>query len=311
MRLFFIGDDNLKITGNDIFIYGDISESKIWEEDFTAKEFAEKIANLDEITLHINSSGGDIFPAITISNLIKTKDVTCIIEGICASAATIISSACKKVVICKNALFMIHDPTVELYNSFKAEELAKISNSLAKIKESIIETYVEKTAKSAEEIANLMATETWYSAAEAIEAGFADEISGESEIAFSNSILTANKIKFDCKNYDKKKMERVIEMDLKEKIRNEEISRVKALMDKRGDNEIVNSIIDVAISKGDKLADIEKYIEAVSKIKVSNALEKGIYDNLKSGVEGVIASSADDDEIKKRAKAIADFANKL
>ena len=303
----------LSIKNNDLYIYGEIVDFKLFDEDVTAKEIAEQLNKITgSINLHINSPGGDVFSAIAIGNLLKNYDVTCIIEGLCASAATIISSACKQVNICKNALFMVHDPTVGLCNYFNAEDLAKIQNSLDKVKQSIVTTYQNRTGKSTEQLNAIMSAETWYSASEAVAEGFADKVVDDIDVEFDNNTLIFKNLKVDCKNFNRDKIERVVNMDMREQIRNEEIGRIKNLNSKRGENQYINALIETAITRGDKYEDIEPYIKSVENIKVAPSEIKNIItDNLKSGVEGVIGNTDIDDENKLRAKAIADFANKL
>ena len=109
----------------DFYIVGEITQ-------LTAREFVEFLqeAKNGEMTLHINSGGGDIFSALAISNLIKNKKVTVKVEGLAASAATLILCGAAKVVSAKNALFMMHLPLVEMDSSYNAEELAKLQRGL-------------------------------------------------------------------------------------------------------------------------------------------------------------------------------------
>ena len=316
MRAFFIGDDRVKflnIAGNDIYIYGEIVDFKIWDEDVTAKEIIEQLKNMKgTVNVHINSPGGDIFSAITIGNILKNYDTVCTIEGICASAATIISSSCKNVNICKNALLMIHDPIVGLCNYFNADELAKVQNSLEKVKQSILTTYQIKTGKSVEELSAIMSAETWYNSDEAVADGFADKVVDDIDVEFENKTLRFKNLSVDCSKFNIGKIERVLNMDMRAQIRNEEIARIKDLNSKRGANQYVNALIDVAIEQGEKYSDIEKYIKAVKDIKTpSSEIKNIITDDLSSGAEGVVGNSAIEDESKLRAKAIADFANRL
>ena len=185
----------------DIYLYGEIT---------TYNNIAEQIKNTaDDITLHINSCGGDIFMAISIAHSLR-DNITCVIEGIAGSAATIITSACKNTVICENALFMIHNPLVCLYESYSAEDLDKIKNSLEKIKETVTNIYVKRTGKTAEEIAAMMEAETWFTAQEAVENKFADSIMGAVDTQIEGDEVFVNHLKFKCSAANREKITRVI-----------------------------------------------------------------------------------------------------
>lgn len=284
---------------SDIYVYGEISE-------WSAGEIRREIESAtDEILVHINSEGGDIFSALGLHNLLKKRGAKCVVEGVCASAATLIACGTSEIVMCKNSLMMIHEPLADLFNLFTASELEKVKNTLEKIREMIVEIYVERTGKSSEEIANLMAAETWFNAEEAVENKFADRIEGEAEIELDGDILIANKLRINCKNYDVRKIKAVA------KVANDEAKRIAILNSKRGKNEAVNAIIDAGISSGESLEKVQKYIDAVSGISIENQILNLIRDNMSSGAEKVTGSVEEEvDEVKVRAQAIAKFANK-
>ena len=354
MRAFFIGGDNLKKfwnkaeTTNEILIYGEIVSENIFDSDVTAKNFADDLKSFGgkNVTLRINSGGGDVFAATAISNVIKSYSgkISCTIDGLAASAATIITSACAKVSIAKNALFMVHDPAVGLIGYFDENEVAKVQKSLAAVKSSIVETYKQKTGKSENELAEIMKNETWYTAAEALENKFVDEISGEVDADFDDSkkILFVNSLQVDCKNFDVEKMKNKLEVrkmsdktdktkepakvDIVAEIREKEISRIRDLNNLKTGNKIVDGIVDVAIKEGATVEEIQKYINVVAKnqekepetvtaANIGSYFAKIIQDNLKSGAEGVTGSTPPvDDETEKRtaqAKMLADMANGL
>lgn len=98
------------------------------------------------------------------------------IDGWAASAATIIAAAGDKVLIARNGVMMYHDPAMNLRGYFKADELEKQIAALAVIKNSIVNALAMKTGKTEEEVSEIMKAETWYTGAEAVENGFADEL---------------------------------------------------------------------------------------------------------------------------------------
>lgn len=178
--------NNLVNNEKELVLYGDIVDAKPWwgSEDnlyITPGSFLndiEKLKNETSITIRIDSGGGDVFTALAIFNQLKQLKATktVIIDGLCASAATIIAMAGDVVKIPKSSLFMVHDPKVVAYDNFGVEELEKIKNLLEKSKASIIEVYKTKSSLTDEELAQLMSDETWMLGNEAVEYGFADEV---------------------------------------------------------------------------------------------------------------------------------------
>ncbi|MEY8206030.1 MAG: Clp protease ClpP [Bermanella sp.] len=128
------------------------------------------------IVLHINSPGGDVFDARAISVAIKqhSAKVVAQIDGLCASAATYISAACESVSMADGGFYMIHEGwTLAMGNK---QDLKKTVSLLEKVDESIVNDYQKKTGLDREQLANWMAAETWFSAAEAKEHGFIDSV---------------------------------------------------------------------------------------------------------------------------------------
>ncbi len=165
----------------EILFYGDIGDS--WEPDsITAKDFAKELKEIAprDVVLRINSPGGSVFEAHAIYNILKTYkgNVTAHIDGLCASAATVVACAAGKVIMPRNALFMIHDPACFSMDALKADDCRKTADMLDKIKDSILEIYIAKVngKTSREAISELMGNETWMTAEEAETAGFIDEI---------------------------------------------------------------------------------------------------------------------------------------
>ena len=189
----------------DMILYGTIGSDEWWD-DICDKTFKEDIANLGEvenINLHINSPGGSVFAAVAIANTLKNHKakVTAYIDGLAASAATIITSACDLVKMPKNALFMIHNPLTWAYGN--KQELEKTGILLDKVKDSILETYLAKAKdKTKEELSALMDEEKWFNAEEAKEYGFIDEIVGEMEKPQNvNNLLIVNSLAFDISKF--------------------------------------------------------------------------------------------------------------
>lgn len=318
-------------TDNDIFIFGDIVSDKYFESEVTAQEFLNDFKSCgSEVTLHINSNGGDCFVALAIANVIKSSDkiVTVSIDGICASAATLIACSGNKIKMAKNALMMIHSPSVYLWDSFDAVQLEKIQNALSKIENSILETYKTRTNLEENKLSEMVKNETWLTAQEAKELNFIDEITDavSQEVDNNKRLIIFNSVALK-KNYFAKAKEKIeMENNLLEKfkswlegeknpdaVREQELKRIQDLQAMKTENAAVNAIIDTAISQGATAEEISKYVAAVAKVKVENNAEKKflqfLEDNLNSGAQGVSGSEERGDESKTKSEMLAKFAN--
>lgn len=196
-----------EVNGNsEILLYGPIAgESSWWGDEVTPRSFAEDLESLGgkDVTVRINSGGGDVFAAHAIHNqLVAYKGrVTVVIDGLAASAATIIAVAGDRIIMPSNALFMIHNPAIGLSDYYGADELLKAAEALNTIKGSIVAAYRKRCKASAEELAAMMDAETWMGAAECMEKGFVDEIQGSVSPVLNGSSLIVNSINFDMKNF--------------------------------------------------------------------------------------------------------------
>jgi len=158
------------MTGH-IFIYGEIGSA------VTVESVQNQIdPQATDYEIHISSVGGDVYSGYAIygvlANLNKPKTV--IIEGLCASIATLIAQAGDKVVMTTPAEFMIHNPYVQLAGD--SEELKQAAEQLDRIKNTIIGVYRKRTGMNDEQISKMMDDETWMSADEAKRHGFIDEV---------------------------------------------------------------------------------------------------------------------------------------
>lgn len=161
----------------ELLLYGEISDYSWYGDEITPAEFNNDLKTLgavEEITVRINSGGGDVFAAVAIYTRLKEHKakITVKIDGWCASAATIIAMAGDTIEISVGGIFMIHDPAAGVLGYYKADELKKIADELETIKQSIVNCYMTVSDKSEEEIKSLMTDETWYTGQEAVEAGF-------------------------------------------------------------------------------------------------------------------------------------------
>lgn len=158
-------------------IDGVIAEEPWIDDEITPKQFkSELMSGSGDITLWINSPGGDVFAASQIYNMLMDYkgNVTVKIDGLAASTASVIAMAGTRVLMSPVSQIMVHNPmTVAIGN---AEEMSKAIKMLSEIKESIINAYELKTNLPRDEISKMMDSETWMNAKKAVELGFADEI---------------------------------------------------------------------------------------------------------------------------------------
>jgi ATP-dependent Clp protease, protease subunit len=155
----------------------------------SAAMLAEQLsANADkEIVLHVNSPGGDVFEARAMKALIAShkKPVTAIVEGLAASAATSVCNACASVQMSEDSMYMIHEAwTVAMGNK---GELQSVVDLLSKVDDQIVNEYVKRTGKTADEVQEMMKNETWFTAQEAKEFGFCDEVVSSTQHANSKN----------------------------------------------------------------------------------------------------------------------------
>ena len=158
-------------------MYGSIAEDSWYDDDITPKMFHDELfAGKGPVTIWLSSPGGDCVAASQIYAMLMDypSDVTVKIDGIAASAASVIAMAGTRVLMAPTAMMMCHDPmTIAFGNS---EDMEKAIAMLDEVKESIINAYEIKTGLSRAKIAHLMKSETWMNANKAIELGFADGI---------------------------------------------------------------------------------------------------------------------------------------
>src|SRR5574344_1456141 len=225
-----------------IDILGPIGRGSMFSDEFSAKQFIDEFRKLEkecsQIVLNISSEGGSVFEGQAIASEIKaskTKTV-CKIGALCASIATVISSACDKVIMPENALFMTHAPLSSVDGN--AHDLRETADLLDKIEETILNIYEDKFGgkKTRAQIKQLMNGEnndgqgTWMDAYEALEAGFVDEIGHELKMVAqydgpSNVII--NGIKMDLSEFkNTEKIKKLIENKSNNKLEETNMSEI-------------------------------------------------------------------------------------
>jgi len=160
-----------------LVLNGEISDETWYGDEVTPKLFKEELnAGTGDITVWINSPGGDVFAAAQIYNMLRDYkgSVTVKIDGLAASAASVIAVAGDTVLMSPVAMMMIHNPaTLAIGN---VAEMEKAIGMLNEVKESILNAYEDKTGLKRSKLSKMMDDETWFNAKKAVELGFADKI---------------------------------------------------------------------------------------------------------------------------------------
>ncbi len=253
----------------------------------TPQQFNKELAALGdvpEIVVRINSGGGDVFAANAIFTRLKdhTAKITVKIDGWAASAATIIAMAGDAIKIARNGVFMIHDPAMTVWDTFRAEDFEKMADELKVIKQSIVNAYAMKTGMGADEIAALMSEEKWWTGDEAVQNGFCDELMFEEAktVVESASKIVVNSTPIDLSAF------RTVP---------------KALLNSpHNPGELING--EAVKNKTEE----EKEMAAVEKIGTVDAL-KAAYPDLVATIQNEAAAAAAVEE-RSRIKAIEDMA---
>ena len=177
----WIHDDS---GGRTLRLEGPIDSENFWGDEITPQMFREDLEAEDgDVTVWINSPGGNVFAAAEIYTMLKdyAGKVTVKIASLAASAASVVAMAGDTVQMSPTALLMLHDPsTIAMGNTRDMEQAIKTLNE---VKESIINAYAAKSGLRRSRIADLMSEETWLNAKKAVELGFADEVLFESREA--------------------------------------------------------------------------------------------------------------------------------
>ena len=177
MKKFWNWKNQTEATERTLFLNGTIAEESWFDDDVTPQLFKDELnSGSGDITVWINSPGGDCVAAAQIYNMLMDYkgNVTVKIDGIAASAASVIAMAGTKVLMSPVSMLMIHNPMTAAFGN--SDEMQKAIEMLGSVKDSIINAYEIKTGLSRTKLSHLMDAETWMDANKAVELGFADEI---------------------------------------------------------------------------------------------------------------------------------------
>lgn len=238
--------NNVTNDEGELILYGEIRSNKPWWSEgqmITPEEFLKDmktLRNKNKVTVRINSRGGDVFAAQAIFTHLKTlkAKVEIIIEGIAASAATIITCAGDTVKISPGSAFMIHNPSITVWDSFEAKDLEQLKEMLDSVKNCIIETYCTKTTLSKLELADMMDAETWLTGREAVEKGFCDELLEDTKVTnniLNNRMVLVNNVAHDLSGF--KNMPVFEPVNIKQEPQDNQIGNAPANLTKENQNE--------------------------------------------------------------------------
>jgi ATP-dependent Clp endopeptidase proteolytic subunit ClpP len=169
----------------DIYIY-DVIGRGFFEDGATAEKLRDELAAAkgDAVTVHINSPGGDVFEGLAMRTLLSQHKagVTVKIDGVAASAASVVALGGGSIEMAEGSMMMIHDPwTLTVGNAADHEKTAETLNKVA---DNLADLYAAKSGKSRDETRDSMRAETWLTAQEAIDYGLADKLSDTKVAAY-------------------------------------------------------------------------------------------------------------------------------
>lgn len=175
-------DESVPDMERTLFLNGMISDETWYGDEVTPQLFKDELnTGNGNITVWINSPGGDVFAAAQIYNMLRDYkgSVTVKIDGIAASAASVIAMAGDTVCVSPVAMMMIHNPATMAMG--EAKDMQKAIAMLNEVKESILNAYEFKTGLTRARLSHMMDDETWFNAKKAVELGFADKILFDSD----------------------------------------------------------------------------------------------------------------------------------
>lgn len=200
------GDSGTDKTVGEILLYGILAESTWWGDEVTPKAFSDELkalGDIDELVVRINSRGGDVFAGTTIHSLLRAHKakVTVHVDGLAASAASVVAMAGDVVIMPGNALMMVHNPWT--YTAGNADDLRKDADTLDVIREGMIAAYQAKTGLGRQKLIALLEAETWMTAEDAVSMGFADVAEEPLAVAASlrGSVLAIGGEEFDLSGF--------------------------------------------------------------------------------------------------------------
>lgn len=208
---------------SELYLEGVIASESWYDDEVSPKQFRDELDKVSgAITVRINSPGGDVFAGMQIYNMLKDRsgDVTVIVDALAASAASFIAMAGDKIIMNTGSMMMVHKASTIAWGN--EDEMQEVIEMLRKTDDSIVSVYAARTGKSKEEIKQLLKDETWMTADEAVEMGFADEaMAGKTSL--SNAVKNALSFSQEVQNAAMQPV-----MSIVTKLKNEAVEEVEA-----------------------------------------------------------------------------------
>lgn len=157
-----------------IYVRGNIGEWGVSDNDFI--QSIDALGDVEQITVNINSNGGDLAMALGMFNYLRNHPakITAYIEGVAASAASVLAMAANTIIMPSNSVLMIHNPWTIIAGN--ADEMEAAAKMLRTFEETLVTTYSARTKLSQDELKALLDNEAWFTASEALDKGFCDQV---------------------------------------------------------------------------------------------------------------------------------------
>jgi ATP-dependent Clp protease protease subunit len=217
---------SLKKDAQEILIYDEIGRG-FFGGGVSAEDFVEEVQGLnlssgDSLRVRLNSPGGDLWDGNTIYNYLRSQpfNVNMHIDGVAASAASIVAMAGDTVSMPENSFLMIHNPW--MFAAGDANTFRKVADDLDRVREGAVNTYASRTNLPRDELIQMLDDETWIGANQAVEMGFADEV--------TDAVQVAAMLKFDYESYGFHTPQALTEQERKEQ---ENLKQMRADWSKR------------------------------------------------------------------------------
>jgi ATP-dependent protease ClpP protease subunit len=304
---------NISESEGELTLYGDIAESSWYGDTISSKKFAKDLKALGDIKnleVRINSGGGDVFAGHAIYAMLKDHpaNVTVKIDGLAASAASVIAMAGNEIVIPSSSFMMIHNPSAS--SSGNANDFVKMSETLNVIKDGIVNAYADKTGKDKKTISQMMDNETWMTGEDAVREGFADTLEPESKTKNQKPVLNGNILIVNGMSHDLSNIK--TRPNIKNELENKE-SNSFSFLDKilnivKGNSQmegLVNNILQNNLPKTNQ-KEGKQEVEEDMEIKNVEELRK-TFPDLVNEIEKTAVDSAVGEAIKNERSRIQDI----
>ena len=285
----------------ELLLYGQISDATWWGDEVTPQQFKqdmEDLGNPSGITVRINSVGGDVFAAHAMFNLLKSHPakITVMVDGLAASAATIVAMAGDTVQMPSNAMMMVHNPALMLFGSYSADDMDKMSETLGSVKDSIVSAYMSKTGRSAKELSKIMDNETWMTAQQAKDEGFCDVVlygqDVNTQISNNSRYMIVNSIAHDMSRFDQSRLKDAMTVaeSVDTEIKEDDLMEITTIDELRtAYPDLVNQVVEQAVNTAVTTAVAAERTRMQEIDGISHNLDKTLVTNAKYGEQPTTA----------------------